>query len=344
MIVDIAYLKTLFAYDDWANRESLASLRRVDSPPPRALEVMGHIVGCEWLWIGRLKQNKDPAAVWPGLSLDECSVQLCDLTEAWGKYLSILAPCALYGQIAYTNSKRENWISSVQDILTHVIIHSGYHRGQIAMLLGRAGHEPAYTDFIHYIRQRCAQPGSQLRLSSSDTSMLPSEAPAKPMKSVRLHPTTQDDIEFVVDAERNPDNAPFILPWTRAQHVQALTDPDLAHLIIEPCNKHEPVGFVLLAGLTNPHGSLEFRRIVVTSKGQGFGRAAVRAVKQFAFSAQKAHRLWLDVKEHNTRARRLYESERFVSEGIRRECLRTDSGFDSLVVMSMLASEASREE
>ena len=45
-------------------------------------------------------------------------------------------------------------MSSVEDVLTHVIIHSGYHRGQIAMLLGRAGHETAYTDFIHCIRQQ----------------------------------------------------------------------------------------------------------------------------------------------------------------------------------------------
>jgi uncharacterized damage-inducible protein DinB len=152
--VDISYLKTLFDYDDWANRESLASLRGIASPPPRALEVMSHIVSCEWLWLGRLKQNKEPAAVWPRLSLDECTMQLGDLRGAWHNYFSALAASALDDEITYTNSKSEIWNSRVQDILTHVVIHSGYHRGQIATLLGRAGHEPAYTDFIHCIRQR----------------------------------------------------------------------------------------------------------------------------------------------------------------------------------------------
>ena len=96
---------------------------------------------------------------------------------------------------------------------------------------------------------------------------------------------------------------------------------------------------VLLLGLTSPHGSLEFRRVVVTAKGRGLGRAAVRAVKHFAFVEQKAHRLWLDVKAFNARARHLYTSEGFVEEGVLRECLRSDSGFDSLVVLSMLAPE-----
>lgn len=157
------------------------------------------------------------------------------------------------------------------------------------------------------------------------------------MTPVRLRPTTPDDLDFVLNAEQDPDNARFVLPWTPAEHAAALTDPDVGHLIIE--HAAERVGFVLLAGLTSPHGSLQFRRLVVTAKGQGFGRAAVRAVKRLAFVERGMHRLWLDVKPFNVRARRLYESEGFSVEGVLRECLRGESGFDSLVVMSMLAHE-----
>jgi uncharacterized damage-inducible protein DinB len=55
--------------------------------------------------------------------------------------------------IAYKNSKGEPWTSRVQDILTHVFFHSAYHRGQIASEMRRAGYAPAYTDFIHGVRQ-----------------------------------------------------------------------------------------------------------------------------------------------------------------------------------------------
>jgi len=34
-----------------------------------------------------------------------------------------------------------------------VVMHSAYHRGQIASSLRAAGLAPAYTDFIHGIRQ-----------------------------------------------------------------------------------------------------------------------------------------------------------------------------------------------
>jgi uncharacterized damage-inducible protein DinB len=34
----------------------------------------------------------------------------------------------------------------------HVIMHSAYHRGQIAADTRAAGFTPAYTDFIHAIR------------------------------------------------------------------------------------------------------------------------------------------------------------------------------------------------
>lgn len=158
------------------------------------------------------------------------------------------------------------------------------------------------------------------------------------MYAVRLRPTTSDDLDFVVSAEQDPDNRRFIIPWLRDRHSAALSDPDIAHRILEHDSLGR-VGFVILAGLADPHDSLEFRRIVVTAKGRGFGRVALHLVKRFAFVERQAHRLWLDVKEQNHRARSLYESEGFVLEGVLRECLKDAEGFESLVVMSLLARE-----
>ena len=62
--------------------------------------------------------------------------------------------CAgLNEKIEYRNSKGEPWSSRVEDILTHVLFHSAYHRGQVALEMRAAGLEPAYTDFIHAVRQ-----------------------------------------------------------------------------------------------------------------------------------------------------------------------------------------------
>ncbi len=55
--------------------------------------------------------------------------------------------------VNYKNSKGENWRSLEDDIVQHVIMHSAYHRGQIATDMRAAGFTPAYTDFIHALRQ-----------------------------------------------------------------------------------------------------------------------------------------------------------------------------------------------
>ena len=158
------------------------------------------------------------------------------------------------------------------------------------------------------------------------------------MQNVVLRPTTSADLEFVLAAESDEDNRRYILQWPRDQHITAISSPVSAHRIVEDKSSGEAVGYVIL-GLDRIHRSIEFRRVVITAKQRGYGRAAVRMVKKFAFEEQAAHRLWLDVKEFNQRARRLYESEGFTGEGMLRECLLGETGFESVYVMSILESE-----
>ncbi len=156
---------------------------------------------------------------------------------------------------------------------------------------------------------------------------------------IELRRTTENDLEYVLSAEGDEQNRRFITAWPEEKHRGVLDDADIEHLIIEskPTNQH--IGFVILAGLQSENRNIEFMRIVITEKGKGYGRAAVRAIKRHAFDTLEAHRLWLDVKEHNMRARVLYENEGFHYEGTLRECIKGSDGFESLVVMSMLEQE-----
>ena len=146
-------LHRLFTYDDWANREALASLRKAGSPPERSLEVFAHILGAKQLWLDRLRRSKQGTPVWPELSLDRCKAALADQEIGWNDYFEDLSAQDFDREIEYVNSKGEAWSSTVGDILNHVLLHSAYHRGQIASALREAGREPAYTDFIHAVRQ-----------------------------------------------------------------------------------------------------------------------------------------------------------------------------------------------
>jgi uncharacterized damage-inducible protein DinB len=145
--------RRLFAYEDWANREALASLAAASPLPARSVELLAHIAGASRLWLGRLRRAENPAAVWPDLDVAQCRAALEDLGRLWTVYLRELTPAGLEETVSYVNSKGELWTSTVEDILTHVVLHSSYHRGQIAADTRASGHTPAYTDYIHARRQ-----------------------------------------------------------------------------------------------------------------------------------------------------------------------------------------------
>ncbi|MBA3443268.1 MAG: DinB family protein [Gemmatimonadales bacterium] len=147
------HLRRLLQYDAWANRETLESLRKA-APPPKSLRWMAHIVGAEFIWLARLRGETSPLAVWPELDVGACGARLEELSRRWPEYLDDTSK-SITGIVSYTNSKGEVWTSTVEEILTHVPFHSAYHRGQIATDLRAAGMVPAYTDYIHAVRQGC---------------------------------------------------------------------------------------------------------------------------------------------------------------------------------------------
>lgn len=143
----------LFAYDGWANREVLASLRAVPTPLPQAMKWMGHILAAQRLWMERLESEPQTLPVWPEFTIVECEGQAAELSVLWRNYLSGRSEADLGKSVTYQNSKGETWSSRNDDILMHVITHSVHHRGQVVAAIRAAGFTPAYTDFIHSIRQ-----------------------------------------------------------------------------------------------------------------------------------------------------------------------------------------------
>ena len=151
----IAHFRRQFAYDSWANGAVLSACRKASSEPSftRALQLLSHIVSAERLWLERLQGHAQSLPVWPEFGMERCAAEIPALGSMWKDYLASLSDTTLDGRISYKNSKGEAWASSVQDVLTHVIMHSAYHRGQVASVIRDGGGVPAYTDFIHAARQ-----------------------------------------------------------------------------------------------------------------------------------------------------------------------------------------------
>ncbi len=148
----LAVLRRLFDYDHWANRATLRSLR-VGSPSERSRKLLAHVAATERLWYDRLLARKQSLPVWPDFTLDQSEALVDEMAAAWREYLGGLEAKGLGEAAGYTNTKGERWSNTVQDVLMHVVMHSTYHRGQIAAEVRASGGEPAYTDFIEVVRR-----------------------------------------------------------------------------------------------------------------------------------------------------------------------------------------------
>ena len=72
----------------------------------------------------------------------------------------------------------------------------------------------------------------------------------------------------------------------------------------------------------------------------------MRAIKRHAFDSLSAHRLWLDVKEDNARARAVYEKEGFRYEGTLRHLLQSGVFIEGWAVYTewMMCEEGFRDD
>ncbi len=128
----------LFAYDRWANQECLKALA-AGAPETTTVGRLAHILSAENLWLERIQKVPQSMAVWPSLSLEECDALVDDVARPgvtiWRRWL----PMDCRRPSNTRTAKVRLGQSRVEDVLMHVIMHSAYHRGQIAMEMRASG-------------------------------------------------------------------------------------------------------------------------------------------------------------------------------------------------------------
>jgi uncharacterized damage-inducible protein DinB len=147
-------LRKLFDYDHWANRAALASLSTIPGDAGRAGRYIAHIVGAQRVWLSRFETPDSPSTQpWPALTFNEAQAAVEVLHKRWVNLVDRLTPDDLAQDLAYRNTKGQEFRTPIQDVLMHLVMHSVYHRGQVAAAVREAGGKPASTDYIAYVRQ-----------------------------------------------------------------------------------------------------------------------------------------------------------------------------------------------
>ena len=151
----VKHIRQLVGHMEWADLRVLASLAAAPqlSVP---IELFGHVLGAEHVWLARLEQRPSSVAVWPGLTLGQCAAVAAENAAGYRRLTDGLREVDLDVAVAYTNSAGNAFRSTVADILLHVMMHGSYHRGQIAAQVRAGGAEPAPTDLIFFVRGAAA--------------------------------------------------------------------------------------------------------------------------------------------------------------------------------------------
>jgi uncharacterized damage-inducible protein DinB len=151
----IESFRGLFEYDHWANHATLASLRTVTGSMERPMKIFNHVLGGQRVWLARF-DNPNPPSVqpWPAFGLEECGAAIDDLRGRWMALLGQLSPEKLTQDLTYRTMAGVEFKTPIRNVLMHLVLHSAYHRGQVAAAVREDGGKPAPTDYVVYLRQR----------------------------------------------------------------------------------------------------------------------------------------------------------------------------------------------
>lgn len=157
-------VQDLYRYDEWANRRLIAAAQNL-SPDALARDlggsfrtlrdVLAHIIAAEWIWLERWR-GVSPAAIpdWAATgNLTVLMERLAEVESTRARFLDELSEPALSSEIAFRYINGTAGSHRLSDLLTHVVNHSTYHRGQAATMLRQVGATPPSTDFVVFRRE-----------------------------------------------------------------------------------------------------------------------------------------------------------------------------------------------
>ncbi|MCE8013536.1 DinB family protein [Billgrantia desiderata] len=163
-------LQSLFAYKAWANAELFTLLANL--PPSYAAELhtcirtLNHIYVVDRIFRAHLSEDPlpfDATNTEETPSISQLHGEVTE-TDAWYvDYVAKLSDSALSEPLAFTFTDGDAGRMTREEMLLHVIVHGGYHRGNVGQVLKSISVAPPrdlYTKFLHISEPGRREPGS----------------------------------------------------------------------------------------------------------------------------------------------------------------------------------------
>lgn len=156
---------------------------------------------------------------------------------------------------------------------------------------------------------------------------------------LRLRTADISDLNYIIELQHKPENLKFIVPFDEKFHSDILLsdNSEKMDVIIEEISTGHRAGYFMLQGL-NTH-EIEYTHVIVDKKNLGYGRESLKLLMRWSFEIKKFHRAWLDCKDYNNVAIKLYEGAGFIREGLLRDTLLTNGVYENLIIFGILEND-----
>ena len=155
------FIQTLLGYHAWANRDLLEKLQRLEATGDgealhAALRLMNHSYVVARIFAGHLTGKahgyvSDNTPETPTLAGMSAAIAASD---TWlSDYAAKADEAELAEFIAFDFTDGDRGGMTRQEMLTHVVLHAGYHRGEIGRILSDRSITPPWDTFAVYLHQ-----------------------------------------------------------------------------------------------------------------------------------------------------------------------------------------------
>jgi uncharacterized damage-inducible protein DinB len=161
----LADLKRLLKFNDWANArvfDAIAILtpeqltKDLGSSFPSVGLTAAHMVAAEWIWLQRwlgMSNNKFPD--WAASTdLADVRRRLAEIEQQRWAFFNSLSDADILVPRAFKLISGTEDQQPLDVMVTHVVNHATYHRGQVATMFRQLGLKPIGTDFITFAREK----------------------------------------------------------------------------------------------------------------------------------------------------------------------------------------------
>lgn len=154
-------LLKLVRYQQWANKKTAEPLKTISADvadrelggsfPTLRLTVL-HMLQADYRWLHRLKGLPivEIPAGWQNEKIDSLISLWLDVQDELVARVRELAPQG-NPMVKFTTAKGDTFQLPLEEVITHVVNHSTYHRGQLVNMLRMTGAAPESTDYFLFV-------------------------------------------------------------------------------------------------------------------------------------------------------------------------------------------------